>query len=75
MSSGCRTGCDGSTFWAWNRTSSSQTSPASGRTRGTERSLREAIESYRRGVFLAASNLLGAAVEGAWYAAGRPAVK
>lgn len=31
----------------------------------TERSLREAIESYRRGVFLAASNLLGAAVEGA----------
>jgi hypothetical protein len=37
----------------------------------TERSLREAIESYRRGVFLAASSLLGAAVEGAWYAAGR----
>ncbi len=37
----------------------------------TERSLREAIESYRRGVFLAASNLLGAAVEGAWYAAGQ----
>ena len=37
----------------------------------TERSLREAIESYRRGVFLAASSLLGAAVEGAWYAAGQ----
>jgi hypothetical protein len=37
----------------------------------TERSLREAIESYRRGVFLAASGLLGAAVEGAWYAAGQ----
>lgn len=36
----------------------------------TERSLREAIESYRRGVFLAACSLLGAAVEGAWYAAG-----
>jgi hypothetical protein len=35
----------------------------------TERSLREAIESYRRGVFLAAASLLGAAVEGAWYAA------
>jgi hypothetical protein len=35
----------------------------------TERSLREAIEPYRRGVFLAASSLLGAAVEGAWYAA------
>lgn len=37
----------------------------------TERSLREAIEPYRRGVFLAASSLLGAAVEGAWYAAGQ----
>jgi hypothetical protein len=37
----------------------------------TERSLREAIESYRRGVFLAASSLLGAAVQGAWYAAGQ----
>jgi hypothetical protein len=37
----------------------------------TERSLREAIESYRRDVFLAASSLLGAAVEGAWYAAGQ----
>ena len=37
----------------------------------TERSLCEAIESYRRGVFLAASSLLGAAVEGAWYAAGQ----
>lgn len=37
----------------------------------TERSLREAVESYRRGVFLAASSLLGAAVEGAWYAAGQ----
>ena len=37
----------------------------------TERSLREAIESYRRGVFLAASSLLGAAVEGSWYAAGQ----
>ena len=37
----------------------------------TERSLREAIESYRRGVFLGASSLLGAAVEGAWYAAGQ----
>jgi hypothetical protein len=37
----------------------------------TERSLREAIECYRRGVFLAASSLLGAAVEGAWYAAGQ----
>ena len=37
----------------------------------TERSLREAIESYRRGVFLAASSLLGAAVEGAWHAAGQ----
>lgn len=37
----------------------------------TERSLREAIESYRRGVFLAASSLLGAAVEGAWYSAGQ----
>lgn len=37
----------------------------------TERSLREAIGSYRRGVFLAASSLLGAAVEGAWYAAGQ----
>lgn len=37
----------------------------------TERSLREAIESYRRGVFLAAASLLGAAVEGAWYAAGQ----
>jgi len=36
----------------------------------TERSLREAIESYRRGVFLAACSLLGTAVEGAWYAAG-----
>ena len=36
-----------------------------------ERSLREAVESYRRGVFLAASSLLGAAVEGAWYAAGQ----
>jgi hypothetical protein len=35
----------------------------------TERSLREAIESYRRGVFLAAASLLGAAVEGAWSAA------
>ncbi len=37
----------------------------------TERSLREAIESYRRGVFLDAASLLGAAVEGAWYAAGQ----
>jgi hypothetical protein len=37
----------------------------------TERSLREAIECYRRRVFLAASSLLGAAVEGAWYAAGQ----
>lgn len=37
----------------------------------TERSLREAIESNRRGVLLAASGLLGAAVEGAWYAAGQ----
>jgi len=37
----------------------------------TERSLREAIESYRRGVFLAAASQLGAAVEGAWYAAGQ----
>jgi len=37
----------------------------------TERSLREAIESYRRGVFLAASSLLGTAVEGAWYSAGQ----
>ena len=37
----------------------------------TERSLREAIESYRSGVFLAASSLLGVAVEGAWYAAGQ----
>ncbi len=37
----------------------------------TERSLREAIESYRRGVYLAAASLLGAAVEGAWYAAGQ----
>ena len=37
----------------------------------TERSLREAIESYRRGVFMAASSLLGASVEGAWYAAGQ----
>jgi hypothetical protein len=37
----------------------------------TERSLREAIESYRRGVFLAAASLLGAAVEGAWYAVGQ----
>ena len=35
----------------------------------TSRSLQEAIESYRRGVFLAAASLLGAAVEGAWYAA------
>ncbi len=37
----------------------------------TERSLREAIESYRRGVFLAAASQLGTAVEGAWYAAGQ----
>jgi len=37
----------------------------------TERSLREAIESYRRGVFLAAASLLGTAVEGAWHAAGQ----
>ena len=37
----------------------------------TERSLREAIESYRRGVFLAAASLLGAGIEGAWYAAGQ----
>jgi hypothetical protein len=37
----------------------------------TERSLREAMESYRRGVFLAAASLLGATVEGAWYAAGQ----
>lgn len=37
----------------------------------TERSLREAIESYRHGAFLAASSLLGTAVEGAWYAAGQ----
>lgn len=37
----------------------------------TERSLREAIESYRRGVFLAAASQLGAGVEGAWYAAGQ----
>jgi hypothetical protein len=37
----------------------------------TQRSLREAIESYRRGVFLAAASQLGAAVEGAWYAAGQ----
>lgn len=44
--------------------------PAAIRAR-TERSLREAIESCRRGVFLAASNLLGAGVEGALYAAGQ----
>jgi hypothetical protein len=37
----------------------------------TQRSLREAIQSYHRSVFLAAASLLGAAVEGAWYAAGR----
>jgi hypothetical protein len=37
----------------------------------TERSLSEAIESYRRAVLLAASSLLDAAVEGAWYAAGQ----
>lgn len=37
----------------------------------TECSLREAIESYRRGVFLAASSLLGVAVEGA-LVRGRP---
>jgi hypothetical protein len=38
----------------------------------TERSLREAIESYRRGVFLAAASQLGAAVEGRMVC-GRPA--
>jgi hypothetical protein len=37
----------------------------------TERCLREALASYRRGVFLAAASLLGAATEGAWYAAGQ----
>lgn len=35
----------------------------------TERCLREALASYRRGVFLAGASLLGAATEGAWYGA------
>lgn len=35
----------------------------------TERCLREALESYRRGVYLAAASLLGAATEGAWFGA------
>ena len=37
----------------------------------TGRSLREAMEAYRRGLFLAAASLLGATVEGAWFAAGQ----
>jgi hypothetical protein len=33
----------------------------------TIRCLRECLVAYRRGLYLAAANLLGAAVEGAWY--------
>jgi hypothetical protein len=36
----------------------------------TRRCITEAIAAYRRGLFLACTNLLGAASEGAWYAAG-----
>jgi hypothetical protein len=35
----------------------------------TRRTLHEALEAFRRGLFLAAANLLGGATEGAWYAA------
>lgn len=37
----------------------------------TARCVREGLEAYRRGAFLAAVSLIGAAVEGAWYAAGQ----
>lgn len=37
----------------------------------TARCVREGLEAYRRGVFLASASLIGAAVEGAWYAAGQ----
>lgn len=43
----------------------------------TERTLREAIECFRRGMYLACASLLGATSEGAWYAFGerfRPTV-
>lgn len=36
----------------------------------TRHCLAEALEAYRRGLYIAASSLLGATVEGAWYAAG-----
>lgn len=36
----------------------------------TERTLREAIECFRRGLYLACASLLGATSEGAWYAFG-----
>lgn len=35
----------------------------------TRRCLQEALDSYRRGLYLAALNLLGAGVEGAWFSA------
>lgn len=36
----------------------------------TIRSLEECLAAYRRGLYLASASLLGAAVEGAWYAVG-----
>lgn len=38
--------------------------------RRTRHCLSEALDTYRNGLFLACANLLGAASEGAWYAAG-----
>lgn len=35
----------------------------------TVRCIREALDAYARGLYLAAANLVGAAVEGAWFAA------
>ena len=36
----------------------------------TRRCIVEALDAYRRGLFLSCANMLGAASEGAWYAAG-----
>jgi hypothetical protein len=36
----------------------------------TQRTLEEALEAFRRGLYLAALSLLGAVTEGAWFAAG-----
>lgn len=43
---------------------------ALGLDRRTERTLREAVESFRRGLYLACASLLGATSEGAWFAFG-----